>query len=432
MRKLALYQYLLLLLLGMGGSLSAQQALPQAINSTYNEHHAFIAPAGGHLYFVREGHPRNQGSDDQPDIWLSRRQADGSWAKAINAGAPLNSTATDLIAGFTISNQQLYVFRPREGALFAYQRQGRFWQQPQRQHIEGAARYGKPLWCMVNPDNRVLLSIYQENGNSDIYVSFAKGPHTWSAPKLLPASINSDAQEKSAFLAADQRTLYFASDRPGGAGGYDLYRSVRLDESWEIWSDAQPMSTSINTAADEYCLSVPAAGQRGYFARHDNTKTDLWAVELLKADQPAPMLLLTGQVQATNGQPPQQAISEVRMTPSAANTPLTVAVTDEEGRFQVLLPPDAEGSLIAEAPGYFPVSQPLPSMPPAPQDVDTAYALASVSNQAAYQERNAAIEELQLYLRKLDDELLDLQRQREAAKERLRKKAKIDYTLFSD
>jgi outer membrane protein OmpA-like peptidoglycan-associated protein len=432
MRKLALYQYFWLLLLGAISPLSAQEALPQAINSIHNEHHAFIVPAGDHLYFVREGHPRNHGSDEHPDIWLSKRQADGSWAKAINAGAPLNSSATDLIAGFTISNQQLYVYRPQEGALFAYKRQGRLWQQPQRQQIEGEACHGQLLWCMVTPDNRVLLSVYQENGNSDIYVSFAKGAHTWSAPKPLPTSINSNAREKSAFVAADQRTLYFASDRPGGAGGFDLYYSVRLDESWERWSDAQPMSSGINTAANEYCLSVPAGGQRGYFARHDETQTDLWTVELPKTEQPAPMLLLKGQVQAVRGQLPQQASSEVQMTPSTVNTPLTVATTDEEGRFQVLLPPDAEGSLIAKAPGYFSVSQPLPSMPPAPQDVDTEYALASISSQAAYQERNAAIEELQLYLRKLDDELLGLQRQRKATKERLRAKAEMDHTVFSD
>ena len=431
MRKLARYQYLLLVLFGVVGHLSAQQALSTAINTVQDEQLAYVVPAGDFLYFVREGHPRNQGSEDKSDIWLSQRQADGSWAKAINAGAPLNTPESDLIAGLTLSDHKLYIYRPEEQALFAYQRQGRFWRPAQPQIIESEAACGKPLQFMVSHDNRVLLSVYEKGGNSDIYVSFAKTPNNWSSPRPLPRAINSDAREISAFLAADQRTLYFASNRTGGAGGYDLYRSERLDESWSRWSAAKALGTSINTVADEYCISVPAAGRTGYFARRQETQTGIWQVELPEEDRPAPMLLLKGRVQTADGQAQEQA-PRIQLAPSTADTPFTVAATDEEGRFQVLLPPETAGGLIAQAPGYFPVSQPLPSVPAPPQDVDTKYALAPLSEHAAYQERNAAIDELQLYLRRMDEKLIGLQRQREAAKERLREKADIDYTEFSD
>lgn len=430
MRKLALHQCLLFILLGIGVRLSAQQALPQAINSPHQEQCACISPSGDALYFVRKGHPRNQGSQDLADIWLSHRNADGTWTKAINAGAPLNTLQTDRLAGLTLSKKRLYVHRPQRKALVAYQRKGRFWQQPEPQLIESEPAAGQALYFMVGHENQVLFSVYEQDGNSDIYLSFAKGPNTWSTPQPLPGAINSPAQETSVFLATDQRTLYFASDRPGGTGGFDLYRSKRLDESWKKWSPAEALGNDINSVADEYCLSVSAAGRTAYFARRDTKRADLWQVDLKAEARPSPMLLLKGQVQAATPLHLQPEAPKVQLAPSADSAPVTVAAPDEEGYFQVLLPPDAKGSLIAKAPGYFPVSQPLPSMPAAPQDFDTA--LASLSENAAYRERDAAIEELQLYLRKLDEELLELQHQRETAKAQLQKKTTRGYASFSD
>src|SRR5262249_59162218 len=46
----------------------------------------------------------------------------------------------------------------------------------------------------------------------------------WGAPHVLPAPVNSPAQEYGVSVAASGN-LYFASSRPGGKGGYDLYRS---------------------------------------------------------------------------------------------------------------------------------------------------------------------------------------------------------------
>ncbi len=59
----------------------------------------------------------------------------------------------------------------------------------------------------------------------------------WSTPKLLPKGVNSPWADHSALQSDDGHWLFFASDRPGGCGGLDVYASYRKnvkdDMAWE-------------------------------------------------------------------------------------------------------------------------------------------------------------------------------------------------------
>jgi len=62
-------------------------------------------------------------------------------------------------------------------------------------------------------------------GRSDLWYSVrSTKTDTFATPRLVPV-VNSSSSEGEVFLSADGCTLYFASDRPGGPGGIDLYRS---------------------------------------------------------------------------------------------------------------------------------------------------------------------------------------------------------------
>lgn len=66
-------------------------------------------------------------------------------------------------------------------------------------------------------------------------------------------------------LSSDGRTLYFASDRPGGYGGVDIWRCIR-DESGQ-WSAPINMGATVNTEGNEMFPSEH--GQRGLFFSSD-------------------------------------------------------------------------------------------------------------------------------------------------------------------
>ena len=83
--------------------------------------------------------------------------------------------------------------------------------------------------------------------NTDLYISTKKNGE-WTTPQLMP--INSpDSWDSSPTFSGDGKTIYFASDRPGGLGGSDIYRT-RLNDRGR-WADVQNMGPTINTLEDE-------------------------------------------------------------------------------------------------------------------------------------------------------------------------------------
>lgn len=93
-----------------------------------------------------------------------------------------------------------------------------------------------------NGISRNGLSLYFQRANpgtgEDLYVVHRPDLEApWGTPIKLPDTINSSANERAAFVSADGHWLYFASDRPGGIGSNDLYRSWRRhahdDDAWE-------------------------------------------------------------------------------------------------------------------------------------------------------------------------------------------------------
>jgi hypothetical protein len=68
----------------------------------------------------------------------------------------------------------------------------------------------------------------------------------------LGAAINTTFNERSPALSRNRRLLFFASDRPGGAGGFDIWLSWRADPDDDAgWQPPVNLGTGINSAATD-------------------------------------------------------------------------------------------------------------------------------------------------------------------------------------
>ncbi|MGZ3820401.1 MAG: OmpA family protein, partial [Mucilaginibacter sp.] len=84
-------------------------------------------------------------------------------------------------------------------------------------------------------------------GRCDIYVSQKKG-NDWGKPFDLSPPVNTPGWESQPSISADGRTLYFVSNRKGGYGGYDIWKSTLTEKGW---SEPENLGPNINTSMDE-------------------------------------------------------------------------------------------------------------------------------------------------------------------------------------
>jgi outer membrane protein OmpA-like peptidoglycan-associated protein/tetratricopeptide (TPR) repeat protein len=115
-----------------------------------------------------------------------------------------------------------------------------------------------------SPDGKTLY-IYSDEGNGDIYYTNNLSEDTWSEPVSLSDNINSSGyNEKSVSQSADGNTLFFASNRPGGFGGFDIYYSTKNRKG--EWGASKNLGKVINTEGDEDGPFIQFDGKTLYFS----------------------------------------------------------------------------------------------------------------------------------------------------------------------
>jgi outer membrane protein OmpA-like peptidoglycan-associated protein len=98
-------------------------------------------------------------------------------------------------------------------------------------------------------------------GRCDIYIAQKRG-EDWAKPFDLSPPINTAGWESQPSISADGRTLYFVSNRKGGYGGYDIWKSRLTDKGW---SEPENLGPNINTAFDEQSPFIHPDDSTFYF-----------------------------------------------------------------------------------------------------------------------------------------------------------------------
>ncbi|MBN8702440.1 MAG: PD40 domain-containing protein [Bacteroidetes bacterium] len=107
---------------------------------------------------------------------------------------------------------------------------------------------GNEATVALSADGQKLIIYKDDNGDGNLYTCNLEG-NTWSTPKKMNDFINSPYWESSASISADGNVLYFSSNRPGGLGGKDIYRSKKLPNG--EWGRPTNLGAAVNTAEDD-------------------------------------------------------------------------------------------------------------------------------------------------------------------------------------
>lgn len=187
----------------------------------------------------------------------------------VNLGSQINSAHRDYFPAITADNETLIFSRNIAGNedFFISKKRNKEWSSPvslssninTAQFNEGAQS--------ISPDGQYLFftGCNRPNGlgRCDIYVSHKEG-NSWGQPFNLGAPVNTIYWESQPAISPDGNTLYFVSNRPGGIGGYDIWKT-QLNEEGE-WSLPLNLGPEINTPYDENTPFLHADGKTLYFS----------------------------------------------------------------------------------------------------------------------------------------------------------------------
>lgn len=206
----------------------------------------------------------------------------------------------------------------------------------------------------LSPDKRDLYFASRRPGGyggSDIYVAHLQSNGRWSQPENLGPEINTAGDEQCPFIHADNETLYFTSNYWPGYGDEDFF--VVRKQSNGGWSQPQNLGYPINTIDREGTLFVAANGTTAYFASNRSDSKgglDIYSFELRGDIRPAKTLWIKGRVfDATTqaGLP-----STVELIDLATQRTTSQVQTDELGNYLITLPVGKDYAFNVNRRGY--------------------------------------------------------------------------------
>jgi outer membrane protein OmpA-like peptidoglycan-associated protein len=141
---------------------------------------------------------------------------------------------------------------------------------------------GQP--CLSSDGNTMYFTSDKPGGfgGSDIYRSSKDQSGTWGKAENLGNKINTEGDEMFPFYEEMSGTLFFASDGHFGLGGLDLFTSQSKGSEFSIVTNA---GSPLNTQYDDFAVIVDAKTNKGYFSSNrtgGSGDDDIYALDLLK------------------------------------------------------------------------------------------------------------------------------------------------------
>lgn len=328
------------------------------INSSLDEYWPSLS-ADENTLVITANIPKDTLSDQvihnrQEDFFISHRNSDGQWEKVKPIGKPINTPFNEGAQSIAADGKKMYftVCRGVCNIFSSTLTPDGTWSIPTRLSTINSNKFSNKQ-PSISPDGRTLYFVSNRPGgygNYDIWKSNLNDDGTWSSPENLGSTINTEGEEQSPFIHFDNQTLYFASDGHIGMGGLDLYVSkISSDGSW---SEPKNLGYPINTYRDEDGLIVNAQGTTAYYSssRIAENGRDIYTFNLNPEVRPIPASYLTGTTKdAATGFPVKANFSLIDLD---SKHEIMKSLSSDDGEYLVCIPTEKSYALYASATGY--------------------------------------------------------------------------------
>lgn len=254
--------------------------LGDSINTNKPEYGAVITADESAIYFTSRRFNSETGGNDNrdiydnyyEDIWVSYKREDSTWTEAKPLSTRVNSWYNEAIIGISADGQQLLLYKNDKGGSIYYSKlDGEQWSYPYMLGTDPSditdinSPSFEPSACF-SADGNTLYFVSDRPGGyggTDIYKCVKLPTGRWSKATNLGPTINTKYNEDAPFMHPDGATMFFSSNGNKTMGGYDIYFAMLSDSGW---FPPQNIGYPINTTDDDIFYVMSTDGKRAYFS----------------------------------------------------------------------------------------------------------------------------------------------------------------------
>lgn len=282
--------------------------LGSPVNSKWHEYSPLITSDQQTIMFTYRGEKSTGGLQDEffrpsktgkyfEDIFYSTRE-NGVWTEP--KPLSINTKFHEATVALTPDGQQLLYYIDSEqswGDIFSVTLEGENWSAPERMPFNSEEWEGSATF---SPDRKTIYFSSERGGGlggKDLWKTSMDEDGFWTEPVNLGAPINTPYDEDGCFLHPDGRTMFFSSNGPESMGEFDIFE-VKLNPEG-IWQTPINLGYPVNTPGNDIYFVVSGDGEKGYYssARKDGLGgQDIYVLDVKDVVHPEVLVLVKGHV----------------------------------------------------------------------------------------------------------------------------------------
>jgi len=330
----------------------APQNLGSTVNSSSQEYLPSLSIDGTELIFTRRINNSNE------DFFVAKKEKQG-WATATAAEGNINTPQSE--AAQTLSADGQWMVYSANGREDSYGNYDLYMAQLTPNGWVDTYHFGLGIntdqWDAqpsLSPDRKDLYFASRRPGGFggiDIYVCHMKPNGYYGQPENLGPVINTPGDDQCPFIHADNQTLYFTSNGLPGYGDDDLFVARKQPDG--SWGKPVNLGYPINTIEKEGTMCIAADGKTAYFAGDRNDSKgglDIYSFELRQDIRPIKTLWVKGKVfdkKTSKGLP-----CSVELIDLVTKQTVSQIQTDETGNYFITLPVGKDYAFNVTRKGY--------------------------------------------------------------------------------
>lgn len=300
-----------------------------SINDLFSQNSPAINPKTKQIYFSVSspevlgsyGGNLNRKGKHYSDIFFSHQHNDSTWSKALPLRGFVNSKLHENSPAFTNEGNELMFSRGDDELLDLYlsSADSLDWRIATALEPSLNSKYEEKSPFLSKDGGILFFSSNRKGGfgGFDIYRSKKLPNGKWGIPENLGPKINSKYDEDSPFPHLESHEFFFSSKGHSSMGGYDIF-NISLDSNLNPSGDPVALAYPINSVGDDMFYSISPDEKFSFFSSDRQTETsqgdfDIYSINLITGkDSTRPekrMVIYTGHILVTQNEEMHAKIS---------------------------------------------------------------------------------------------------------------------------